>query len=362
MSQCSDCYNGCTEITSDKCVKYTGVDVPALDIKTGDSLSWVEQALISFLMATIDGSGIQITLEESDYCDLVSGYLQECETVTALDLFRALTKAACDLQSQVIAAQNAIHVIEADYDVECLDEEVDAGTHSILQAVITKLCALEVTVTALAEDLDTNYVKIADFNSLADAWFASETPSSRYYTKMIPYVAMEYYGPLTNFDATGAGIVDTEWEQVYLCNGDNGTPDKRGRVAVGATSTPGVLPMDAAVDPANPANPAYTVSDTAHGANTIVLDETQIPAHTHPASSSVDPNPHSHSITGTTTADWPGSGYVPGVNLTAPESAGDTDTTELVVTTTVDENDGGGLAHDNYQPGIGAYYIMYIPN
>ncbi|BCU97892.1 MAG: hypothetical protein CM15mV19_1420 [uncultured marine virus] len=45
---CSNCYNGCTEITSDKCVKYTGVDVPILGIKNGDSLSYVEQALITF--------------------------------------------------------------------------------------------------------------------------------------------------------------------------------------------------------------------------------------------------------------------------------------------------------------------------
>src|SRR6478752_718060 len=95
---CSNCYNGCAEIVSDKCVKYTGVDVPLLEIETGDSLSYVTQSLVTFITSTLDGSGIQITLEDEDYCELVSQYLQECETVTALDLFRALVKAACDLQ------------------------------------------------------------------------------------------------------------------------------------------------------------------------------------------------------------------------------------------------------------------------
>ena len=58
MSNCSNCYNGCTEIVSDRCVKYTGIDVPVLGIQTGDSLSFVEQALITFLTSTLDGTGI----------------------------------------------------------------------------------------------------------------------------------------------------------------------------------------------------------------------------------------------------------------------------------------------------------------
>ena len=47
-NNCSNCYNGCVEITSDKCIKYTGVDVPILGIKNGDSLSFIEQSLITF--------------------------------------------------------------------------------------------------------------------------------------------------------------------------------------------------------------------------------------------------------------------------------------------------------------------------
>ena len=46
MSNCTDCYNGCTEIVSDRCVKYTGIDVPVLGIQTGDTLSHVEESIM----------------------------------------------------------------------------------------------------------------------------------------------------------------------------------------------------------------------------------------------------------------------------------------------------------------------------
>lgn len=365
MSQCSNCYNGCSEITSDKCIKYTGVNIPALDIKTGDSLSWVEQALISFLTATIDGSGIEITLEESDYCALVSGYLQECSTVTALDLFRALVKAACDLQTQIDAEKARIDAIEADYTVDCLEGVVSTdGTHSILQAVIDKLCALEGTVTALATDLETNYVKLSDLNSLIAAYLEDTAPTTRYSSKMIPYVAVEYYGSITGFDSTGAGIIGTEWEDIYLCNGDNGTPDHRGRVGVGATSTPGVIAMDSAVDPVVPGNPAYTLSDTAHGANTITLDVTQIPSHNHVLTQ----NPHTHDIlVDSSGTDLPNGSPVYPVMNSSNGDGGSATTNPIGLTSSAEDADislastGGGLSHNNYQPGIGCYYIMYIP-
>jgi len=35
---CQNCFNGCVEITSDKCVRYKGEDFPILGISTGDTL------------------------------------------------------------------------------------------------------------------------------------------------------------------------------------------------------------------------------------------------------------------------------------------------------------------------------------
>lgn len=222
---CSNCYSGCTEIISDKCVQYTGIDVPVLGILKGDSLSYVEQALITFLTSTLNGSGITIEIDEALYCELVSQYLQECSTVTALDLFKALVQAACNIQEQIDAINATLTTLNADYDVDCLSGVTDSSdTHAVVQAIITKLCEVDTELTALALDVDTNYVKISELNSYIAAYIASTAVSTRYSSKMIPYTILPYYGSLAGaFDATGAGIIGTEWEDIYLCNGQNGT-------------------------------------------------------------------------------------------------------------------------------------------
>lgn len=361
MSQCSNCYNNCVEITSDKCVRYTGVDVPILDIKNGDSLSWVEQALITFLTATIDGSGIQIKLLPADYCEIVTKYLPVCETVTALDLFRALVKAACDIQEQIDIAGAVLADIEAPYTTDCLTVVPgNSVTHQVLQAVITKLCATDVALTALALDVDTNYVKLSELNSLIAAYIAGTTAATRYYTRMVPFTAVAYFSnDLSGFDITGAGIIGTVWEKIYLCNGSNGTPDHRGRVGVGITNA-GPIAMDSEVNPATPGNPNYALS-TPFGTNNITLNTTQIPAHKHDLN---DPE-HTHIASITSSASDLPNGLIVNPVFDSATSLTGTNPAGLqmasAATNITMENTGGGLSHNNYQPGIGCYYIMYIP-
>lgn len=369
---CSNCYNGCAEIVSDRCVKYTGINVPVLGIQTGDSLSYVEQALIQFLTSTLDGIGILPIIDQSVLCAIVSDNLPDCGTITLNDYITALIKASCDLQEQVDAVVADVATIEANYNVDCLTGvSAGSGTHAILQATITKLCDLGVDLAALAADVDTNYVKIADLDDLIQAYLDSQS-SSQYYTKMVPYTAVEYYGSLANFDATGAGLGD--WVNVYLCNGENGTPDKRGRVPVGAISgVPGPTP-GSAVNPANPGNPNYSLGDVG-GANTITLDATQIPSHTHAATVT---DTHYHYIAGndtgagtcaTPTASTPiASNGTCGTNpayqfsqsaqttATLGKSSGSQGSIAVTNSST-----GGGLAHSNIQPVLACYYIMYIP-
>lgn len=372
MQNCSNCYEGCIQITSDRCVKYTGVDVPVLGILKGDSLSYVEQALITFLTATLDGSGITIDIDEDLYCELVSQYLQECSTVTALDLFKALVQAACNLQEQVDAIVADIAVIEADYTLECL-EGVAAGdgTHAIVQAIITKLCEIDESLTALAINLDVNYVKIADLNGYIQAYIDSTAAATRFSSRMVPYTAVEYYGSLTFFDATGKGIPDTEWEDIYLCNGLNGTPDKRGRIPVGAiVGVPGGA-LDSTVDPASDPtfNPNYAVGD-AGGVNKITITIAQFPAHAHGVT---DPE-HTHvlAVDEDGVTDLAAGRYV--ASLTTGETDGDYVLKNGTLGNTPDvgrvasgatgisiQNTGGGAAHDNKQPSLAAYYIMYLP-
>ena len=135
---CSNCFNGCTEIVSDQCVKYTGVDVPVLGIQTGDSLSYVEQSLIGFLTSCLDGTGIKLTIDPNIICELVQRNLPDCGDLTALDLFNALIKSTCELQAQIDDITDQLGTLEGPYDTDCLlGVNSGSGTHAILQAVIT---------------------------------------------------------------------------------------------------------------------------------------------------------------------------------------------------------------------------------
>ena len=220
---CSNCYNGCSEIVSDKCVKYTGIDYPVFGIQTGDSLLYVEQVLADYLASVLNGAGIKITIDPADYCLLVTKYLPECGDITALDLFKALVKAACDLQEQVDAIDATLTTLNADYTIECLEGVTSSSdTHAIVQAIINKLCALDIDLAALALDVDTNYVKLSELNTLIQAYLDS-IASSKWYLKMVPYAALPFYGSISGkFDMSGAGYGD--WEKIYICNGLNGTP------------------------------------------------------------------------------------------------------------------------------------------
>jgi microcystin-dependent protein len=383
---CDACYNGCVEIVSDQCVRYTGIGSEALGISTGDSLLTVENILIDRVVSFLDGTGIDITINPAYYCELVEQYLP-VGTPNLVEVLSALVRAACELQTQIDAIDGTLAILNADYDVDCLSGVTDSSdTHAVLQAVITKLCIVEANLAALTLDLDTNYVKLADLDALIAAYLASQSGGpTQQSAKMIPFVAYEYYGSLSNFDGTGAGIPANGFNDVYLCNGLNGTPDKRGRVAVGAiASVPPVgIGLDPAVNPAFAGNPNYALSGTA-GANTVTLITSQLPLHTHNATvvASGTVGNHTHIIMG---GSGPGDSAAPNaLQVAANEKAdgGNASYKMSVATSQVhnsgitsasgagavslsvavsNSNTGSGEAHSNIQPVIAAYYIMYIP-
>ena len=374
LSNCSNCYNGCTEIVSDKCVKYTGVDVPVLGIQTGDSLSFVEQALITFLTSTLDGTGIKIDIDPQIICALVQDYLPTCGDLTAVDLFNALIKATCDLQEQIDVIVAELAILNGDYDIDCLTGVTSSSdTHAIVQAVITKLCDVSADLVALAIDLDTNYVKLADLDDLIQAYLDSQTGSTQYYTRMVPNTVVEYYGSLSNFDGTGKGLVANGFDKIYICNGQNGTPDKRGRVPVGAISLVPGGALDVAVDPAYAGNPPYALFTKA-GTNTITLSTAQLPSHTHTATSLVtDPGHFTDIKVGVSDyTEWDDNSTNNGRPITRVENVSGTGSVLATATTTTKAytgvtvatslvNTGSNLAHANNQPALACYYIMYIP-
>jgi microcystin-dependent protein len=180
---------------------------------------------------------------------------------------------------------------------------------------------------------------------------------------MVPYSVVEYYGTLSNFDATGSGIGD--WEKIYLCNGLNGTPDKRGVVGVGVTD--GTLlggTMPARTNPTTPGadNPTYVLG-TPQGSNNVELDITQIPSHTHTTTVTVTDPGHTHGINTNTSDTGNTNRQVQGGDA---EDTGASINQILSATTgiTVGVSNapiGGGLPHLNYQPSLPCYYIQYRP-
>jgi microcystin-dependent protein len=364
LQNCSNCFNGCTEIVSDKCVRYTGIDVPVLGIQTGDSLSYVEQSLITFLVSTLDGTGIKPLVDLNAICDFVKGYLPTCGDITIVDLVNALIDATCFLKDEVIALEVKFENLEQGYNIECLDTPLDAtDTYAVLQATINKLCALEVDLAALALDVDVNYVKLDDLNTLIQAYLDSQSTSENYSNRMVPYTVVEYYGSLNNFDSSGAGVGN--WANIYLCNGDNGTPDKRGRSPIGAIQgVGGTTPPNPIVNPSNPGNVDYALGTT-NGSNTVILTTNQIPSHIHNNTVSVTDPGHTHDIPfkkGQADQNEPGTyGQLFDNDPTYDRIKVTNSNTTGITANIVNAAQGGGQSHNNVHPVLACYYIMYIP-
>ena len=178
---CSNCYNGCTEITSDKCVKYTGVDVPILGIKNGDSLSYVEQALITFLGAALDGTGIQPVVAPSDVCPEVQAYLNECDPLTLNNYLTGIIKSICDLNEQIAELDGSVS--STPYNLECVSGvSDDTSTRDVLQQTIVKLCEVEQSLNTFITDVTNNYVQIVDIDTYIENYL-NNNPSQQLISK-----------------------------------------------------------------------------------------------------------------------------------------------------------------------------------
>jgi microcystin-dependent protein len=377
MSNCTDCYNGCTQIISDRCVKYTGINVPALGITTGDTLSHVEESIINFLVPVLNGTGVKPIIDNAIICTVVRKYLPTCTICTGFTLNEVLTaiiKAACDLQVQIDTINATLATLNADYTIGCLTGvTASSDTHAIVQAVINKLCALDTSFNLLVASLPTTYVQLNQLDTLIQDYLNSIGYLTKYYNRMVPYTVVEYYGPITgNFDGTGAGLVSGAFEKIYLCNGNNGTPDKRGVVGVGTTDgSMGGLTLPPRTIPGVD-NPSYALN-VAYGYNSTTLTVGQIPDHTHLATVVINDPKHKH-IQG-----WGGVNNLASYGVTASpvnanintqsasgtsnfpytsESSTGLDGTNVLVT---NSHVGGNNSHTNIQPVLPCYYIIYIP-
>jgi microcystin-dependent protein len=380
---CSNCFNGCTEITSDKCVRYTGANIPELGIQNGDTLLFVEQALAQYLISALNGTEIRPVIDPSIICNAVSVNLPSSGNLTLIDIISGLVKSICDLQEEIDTIivdveeiNDVLAILNSFYDIpsDCFEGVTinPESTHSVLQATLDRLCSLVVS-------LPTTYVLQSELNSSVTAILENEGlvgPVTKEYTKMVPYVAYPWFAPDSvvqdNFGSTGAGSPTGPYQYVNFCNGQNGTPDMRGRVPAGVTT--GMLggAFDPEVNPNTSGNPNYSADPfTKFGTNFVQLSLPQMPNHFHGGSNvRATDRGHTHTFESGTlniaqTAPFPDSRFrVEGGNsndIQLGYTANIPDGFAIIDTITEIIPEGDNLPHNNTQPTIGCYYIMYIP-
>lgn len=364
---CTNCFNGCGDTTSDQCIKYTGNTIPELGITQGDSLLAVENVLTSFLLTIMDGSSIIPTLSVDHICNIVKQYLPDSGVITLNDIVSGLIKSICDIQTEINVINAELLSLNSDYTIPsnpilgpCLTGvTTSSDTHNIVQAVIYKLCSLNIDLYSLTQDLHTNYVLIDEINTYIQDYLNSIHTESLMNSKMVPYSIIPFYPTPAflagKFDITGAGLGN--WSKIYLCNGQNGTPDKRGRVDVGATNM-GLTAFNPAVDPNIPGNPTYN-QGTLQGSNTITLSLSQTPNHTHAATVTVTDPGHTHLFNKTNDMTSSSPSATSGIGINSTQST--LPSTTGISVSVVNAAQGGGGAHNNIQPSLGVLYIMYIP-
>ena len=367
LDNCKDCFNGCLERIPDSCVKYTGPDISLLGIKNGDLLNFVESQIFKYLLSIITGKGIKIDIENLGLCQFISSNLSINSENNLEDIMKALVTSICFIDTKIVQLTNNIDLLEADYDIKCLQGVTNqSNTHATLQSTINKVCEIQTIITALLNDLTTNYITSANINNYITNYNQTISNNNLISSKMIPYVAMPYF-PTTaaisgNFDSSGAGI--GVWLKIYLCNGKNSTPDLRGRTLVGATTgMAGDIITDSDVLPSvgNYPNPNYALK-TPFGKNSITLNNTQVPNHVHTGTAiSKDNIGHDHDY-----ATVKKNGSATGAADDHPDGPIEIRKTNKVfviidTSVTINSTIGGGNSHNNIQPSIGTYYIMYIP-
>jgi hypothetical protein len=343
MANCVDCFQNCADRhTTDRCVEYTGEDIPLLGICKGDTLFEVEVIIIEKLLTLTDGTGILLSDLTID-CDFLEDIL-DGEDQNLANIIQMLVTASCTLRELIQDIQDEIDepfVVDA----PCLTLPSDPTRDDILAATANKLCLVSTDVAAIKAD----YVKASELCTAVAACVADNPQEN---TKMPKYVALPYLGPLTVFDSTGAGLAAFGYDKVYICNVKNGTQDMRGRDSVGANINVVGPALDAAVDPATPANAGYSFAqNTKKGTYTDTLSVIQIPAHTHVVN---DPG-HVHPVD-------IGSFMRPcGSSCTPVIEPGTGISTDSAVTGITLGSTGGSQPHNTTQPSFGVVWIVYIP-
>lgn len=273
----NSCIDGCFERVSDVCVRYTGPDIEALGICTNQSLYEIEAIILQMLIDFSTGQGITIPEIDFTQCTYLQQYVACCSQDKSLThLMEIIFDAICHFDAEITEIKTAITtLLNMTFTSRCLDltnSPIKATIDAILVAICDIYDQLEALTTRVTEIEDTITTTIGD--QVADMITTCQTgaitttgtgPSTVITFGGFTPVGgiIEYDGPLNYFDNTGRGLSGTPMCGWALCNGNNGTRDKRGFVGVGAINGMGGGALNAIVDPNNNAGLGnYSAGDT----------------------------------------------------------------------------------------------------
>jgi len=350
-------------ISSDDVI-YQGPPDVDLGICTGDTITEVEQVIINKLKSLVfDGKDITLNTLILDVCQDIKT-LVGSQPKTVLTVIQALVQYSCTLKNRIDSIQNTItgNLGSGTVNFKCVTAPAQFSYTSALQAIIDSHCAVKATVDALVSNTGNTTIIDGRINTALNNLITSvggyglkktvnNTTGQVAYqiTGLVPpFTALPYFGPLSNFDSSGKGVVG-KMDGWYLCNGSNGTPDMRGFVPVGALQgIPGSVALSPIVDPNtnSDASMNYAIGGVGGSAKRI-LTVANIPPHTHDV---IDPG-HIHSTQGR-------AGISDNANdRGVMESNGNQNTTRSTTGITLGIT-GGGQAFDNRMPYRACAFIM----
>ena len=178
---CNNCFDNCPGTpVSDRCVKYTGSNIPALGISTGDTLFSVENIIITKLLETLEGTEIDLS-DTSVTCEFLTTILA-AKDKTLANLMQMLVTASCTLRQLITEIDNQINAPYS-FNTSCLSVTSTATRDDILQAAIVKLCSVSTDLSTIKGD----YVKKSELCSLVSQCLSSIPSNNQEYTKMAKY-------------------------------------------------------------------------------------------------------------------------------------------------------------------------------
>lgn len=302
--------NRCLTTISDKCVSYTGPDVPALGVvKTcGDlRLSDIEAIIIKKLTDIATGAGIELS-DITGNCDFVNTTLVNADKSLAT-LIQLLFDNDCTLNDYIKAVDAKIEP-PFSFDLGCLATVAppNPSRNQIIQAIIQQECINTAAIAQITNELATDDTESTIMNAVRDvignmvtSMFTScqnnliKTGSGA--TSQIQVIGDCPIGTMlfgkfdrSSFDDSGLGLASKGMCGWAFCNGNNGTEDTRGFTLASTIDTQGPA-LNPLVSPGSDSELAQAYLSR-KGKNKAPLNSSQLPDHNHTVT---DPG-HTHSV------------------------------------------------------------------